>query len=200
MTKNEFLLSLREALADLPQDEVKKAVIYYAATLDDRIEDGMDEQTAVASLGDIDDIAREIRESMPINVLVKRRFLGGGKMSGLKIAAIACGFPIWFPLGIALLAIIFSLYAVIWSLVIALLAVLLALGLAGVAGVVGGIVNCFIIRPVTGFMMAGIGLACIGLFLMAIKPAIRGVKALCGASAKVGRGVKRALLPRKGVR
>lgn len=52
MQKTEFLDRLRTALADLPAEELEKTLGYYAEMIEDRMEDGMDEEAAVAAMGD----------------------------------------------------------------------------------------------------------------------------------------------------
>lgn len=41
--------------------EIQKTVMFYAEAIDDRMEDGMTEEEAVAAMGNIDDILREVR-------------------------------------------------------------------------------------------------------------------------------------------
>ena len=48
MNKTEFLDALRHALGKLPSYEVEQSIAFYAEMIDDRIEDGMSEQEAVA--------------------------------------------------------------------------------------------------------------------------------------------------------
>lgn len=64
MKKSEFLDKLCEGLRFQPDpDEIRKVVAFYDQAIEDRMEDGMSEEDAVAALGDIDDIVREVRES-----------------------------------------------------------------------------------------------------------------------------------------
>ena len=57
MQKTEFLDRLRTALADLPAEELEKTLGYYAEMIEDRMEDGMDEEAAVAAMGDPEAVA-----------------------------------------------------------------------------------------------------------------------------------------------
>lgn len=59
MTKSEFILSLTEALSQLPGSERGRILEYYEEMIDDRIESGMNEEEAVAAMGSIDDILKE---------------------------------------------------------------------------------------------------------------------------------------------
>ena len=60
MNKTEFLDALRHALGKLPSYEVEQSIAFYAEMIDDRIEDGMSEQEAVAALGSVHAIAAQI--------------------------------------------------------------------------------------------------------------------------------------------
>ncbi|MBQ7459869.1 MAG: DUF4097 family beta strand repeat protein [Oscillospiraceae bacterium] len=60
MNKKEFIDELCKRLRKTPADEAERTVNYYSEAIDDRIEDGMTEEEAVAALGSIDDIVREV--------------------------------------------------------------------------------------------------------------------------------------------
>lgn len=60
MNKLEFINALGEKLTLLPPEEVTGILSYYAESIDDRMEDGMDEEAAIASLGSIDELAQKI--------------------------------------------------------------------------------------------------------------------------------------------
>ena len=89
-------------------------------------------------------------------------------MRAWEIVLIVLGFPLWFPLLVAVAAVFFSLYAVIWSLVISLYAVDVALAAAGVCGVVVGVAYLFGGLGATGVLLIGGGLASAGLFILLI--------------------------------
>ena len=65
MNKTEFLDALRHALGKLPSYEVEQSIAFYAEMIDDRIEDGMSEQEAVAALGSVHAIAAQIVAETP---------------------------------------------------------------------------------------------------------------------------------------
>lgn len=60
MTRNEFKNALSARLLTLPMSESTKTLDFYDEMICDRIEDGMSEEEAVAALGDIDNLAKEI--------------------------------------------------------------------------------------------------------------------------------------------
>ena len=73
MTRDEFLAALTHRLGYLPYGEVKKTVDFYREAIADRMEDGMTEAEAVAALGSLDEIVREIEMNLPLSTVVKTR-------------------------------------------------------------------------------------------------------------------------------
>ncbi len=64
MKKAEFLDKLcRELRFHTDPDEIRRLVAFYDQAIDDRMEDGMSEEDAVAAVGDLDDIIREARSA-----------------------------------------------------------------------------------------------------------------------------------------
>lgn len=59
MTKSDFILSLSEALTHLSGYERVRVLEYYEEMIDDRIENGMIEEDAVAAMGSIEEILKE---------------------------------------------------------------------------------------------------------------------------------------------
>ena len=59
MNKQTFLEALNEKTASLPEQDRARLLEYFAEMIDDRIEDGLSEEEAVAAMGDPADIARE---------------------------------------------------------------------------------------------------------------------------------------------
>ena len=57
MRKQEFLDRLERLLACLPADQVAESKAFYAEVIDDRMEDGMTEEEAVAAMGSPGDAA-----------------------------------------------------------------------------------------------------------------------------------------------
>ena len=105
MSKQEFLDALRVRLSGLPKPELEDRLAFYAEMLDDRIEEGIEEETAVAELGDIEQIATQIISDIPLTRLAKERIRPKNRLSALSIALIVLGSPIWLSLTIALLAV-----------------------------------------------------------------------------------------------
>ena len=73
MTKVEFLAELRAALAGLPEADIEKSLDFYSEMIDDRVEDGLPEEEAVAALGSIEDIKTQILKDIPITKIIKEK-------------------------------------------------------------------------------------------------------------------------------
>lgn len=173
MNKAEFLAKLKEKISDLPYSEVEKTLDFYSESIDDRIEDGVNEEDAINRIGDVDEIAKEIRTNLPITTLIGNKINESkqkAKSKTLWMVLAICGFPLWLPLGIAFAAVIFAVYITLWAVIFSLFAAVFSFAIAGAAGIAGGIVWCFVIGMSQGFMMIGAAVALIGLFIITIKP------------------------------
>ena len=65
MKKQEFLTALWKQLSDLPNDDVERSLDYYSEMIDDRVEAGMSEEDAVAEIGSVEDVAKQIAAEAP---------------------------------------------------------------------------------------------------------------------------------------
>ena len=64
MNKAEFLDKLCQGLRfQADPDEIRRVVAFYDQAIDDRVEDGMTEEEAVAALGDLDEIIRGVKDA-----------------------------------------------------------------------------------------------------------------------------------------
>lgn len=62
MNKYEFLAAVREGLSGIEKNDIDSSLDYYREIIDDKIESGLSEEDAIASLGDIEGIISEIRQ------------------------------------------------------------------------------------------------------------------------------------------
>lgn len=123
MNKQEFLTKLRDGLSGLPQKDIEERISFYSEMIDDRIEEGMDQQKAIDEIGSVDEIISRILEETPLSTLVKEKAYKKRNLKTLEIVLIILGSPIWFSLLIAAISIIFAVYTVIWSALISLWAI-----------------------------------------------------------------------------
>jgi len=159
MKKDEFLSLLSDALSPLEKMERLRTVQYYRESIEDRMEEGTDEEAAVAGMEPVQTIAeRVIEDARERGALKKERHPVPAVLNVL-------GFPLWFPLLAALGAAAVAVYAAVWSVVVSLFAVVASLGLAGVAGVaamavfVGVHLWSAIFLLGAGFICAALGIA-----------------------------------------
>ena len=163
MNKTEFALELYEKLPLLPSEEIDERLTFYLEMIDDRMEDGLSEEDAVSAIGSIDDIAEQILADVPLTRIVKERIKSKRKLKAWEIVLLALGSPIWLSLGIAAVAVIFSLYVSLWAVIISFWAVFASLIGSAVGCVVGGVLFAFGINLLTGVAVIGAGIVCAGL-------------------------------------
>lgn len=163
MNKNEFLQELAIDLVGLPQEDGERWLEYYAEMLNDRIEDGMSEESAVADLGDPKEIVRQILSQTPFVRLIKNKLKPNHKLRVWEIILIALGSPIWLALVVSAAAIFFSVFVSLWAGIVSLWATELALCVSGV--------GCFLLfglqiclgYPVRSLMFLGTCFIALGL-------------------------------------
>ena len=199
MNKQEFLLALRGALADLPEEDVRGSLDYYAEIIDDRMEEGAAEADAVASLGPVVEVAGQIMLDMPLTKLVKARVKPKRRLRAWEIVLIAAGSPVWFPILIALAAVAVALYAVLWSLVISLYATDVALAAGLPAGIGGGVGLCLAGNPGVALLLMGAGLMCGGLSIFLFFGCKAATVGTVRLTKEMLRGVKKCFVRKENV-
>lgn len=180
MKKKEFLDALSRGLSSLPKREREERVNFYREMIDDRIEEGIPEEEAVAGVGTVDGIVSQILSERPAVVQEPRK--SGGRV-GL-ILLLVLGFPVWFPL---LLALFVSIVSALFSFLVALWSVELSLA----AGAVGGVGSFFVLlftgQVASAFFTLGAALVSGGLGILLFFGAIAVTKALGRGVAQVAR-------------
>ena len=139
MGKQEFLFRLREGLSGLPQADIEERLAFYDEMIDDRMEEGLSEEEAVAGLGPIEEIVAQVLAETPLTRLVRERIKPTRRIRAWEIILLVLGFPLWFPLLIAAFAVVFSVYIAIWAVIISLWAVDLSLAAACLGCAAGGV-------------------------------------------------------------
>ena len=140
------------------------------------------EEEAVAGVGTVDGIVSQILSERPAVVKEPRRSGAGGKV-GL-ILLLVLGFPVWFPL---LLALFVSIVSALFSFFVALWSVELSLA----AGAVGGVGSFFVLlftgQFAPAFFTLGAALVSGGLAILLFFGAVAATKALGRGIAQVAR-------------
>lgn len=200
MTKQEFLASLREGLRGLPPADIEERIAFYDEMIDDRMEEGLTEEEALAELESVESVIAQITAETPLVKLVKEKVRSERKRSGkgLTTVLLVLGAPIWVSLLIAAFAVALSLAAAAWSVVISLYAAALSLAVGGVAFVAFSVV--YILRgniPGAAFAV-GAGLAAVGLGLLLFPACNALAKGLVKGMKKLVLGFKSLLMRKKG--
>ena len=183
MLKQEFLDQLSAKLSGLPKAEIQERLNFYHEMICDRMEEGISEQDAVAELGDIQDIASQIIQDIPLTRLAKEKIKSQKSLKGWEITLLAVGSPLWLSLLIAVLAVVFSVYISLWAVIVSLWATFGALVGCGVGGVIAGIIFALQGQVLTGLATLGGGLVSAGMAIFmffACKVATRWLLRLTG--------------------
>ena len=186
----------------MDREEMEKSLSYYEEMLDDRVEDGMTEEEAVAALGSLDDIVASIVNQLPLSAVVKRRVKSsrdGAKNKTLWMVLAICGFPIWLPLVITFAVLVLVVYVVAWVLIVSLYAVVVALGAAGILGLLVGLIRCVTQGLPVGLFSIGLAVICAGLTMMSVLPMWRLSRRLPTFTVWFGRKIKEMFLDKRGV-
>ena len=133
MNKAEFLAALRERLSGLPEEDFNKSIDYYTEMIDDRVEDGMSEEEAVACLGSMDEIITQILSEVSLPKLVKEKVKPKRALAVWEIILIIISAPIWFPIVLSVVTTILSAYLSIWMMVLSLYLLDLSIAISGIA-------------------------------------------------------------------
>lgn len=190
MNKEQFLNELRSRLSGLPQTELEERLSFYAESIDDRVEDGLTEEEAVAGIGSVDEIVEQILNEVPLSALVKEKVRQRRAMKLWEIILIVLGFPIWFSLLIAAFAIVLSLYISLWAIVISIWAVDLSLAACAVGGVLSAVWYLIQGNPSSAFFMLGAGVLCAGLAVLLFYGCVELTKGMIWLTKKMILGIK----------
>ena len=165
MNKTAFMDELYRLLKPLPKAERQQHMDYYAEMIDDRMEDGLSEEEAIAALGNAADIAAQILGEVPPKPA--RRF------PIWAIVLIVLGSPLWVSLLLAVAAVVIAIiitiaavYISLWAAIAALYAADLSLLVGFLAGIAGGIFHLMQGLPMPAVLFFGGGLICAGITVL----------------------------------
>lgn len=195
MTKQEFLAALRDGLSGLPQSEIEEHLGFYAEMIEDRMEDDLTEEEAVAAVGSPASIAAGIIADTPLGKLVRGRI--GRRLAAWEIVLLILGAPIWLSLLIALLSVVLALYVSLWAVIVSLWSVFVALIGSAFGGLVGGIVLLCCAEIPSGLLLIAAALVCGGLAIFAFFGCKAATKGAVWLTKQLVPGIKKACL-RKG--
>lgn len=162
MTKLDFIFALEKKLSTLSPEDVQEHLQFYIEMIEDRMEEGLSEEEAVAAVGTVDEIAAQIIENCSPKQTVKQK----RKYKTWEIVLLILGAPLWVPLLISAIAVVFSLYAVLWSVIISLWAVFVSFIGVAITGFASGAGLIFSNNPLGGIALIGSALVCTGLAIL----------------------------------
>lgn len=197
MNKQEYLEAIRSRISAMPADDVNRFMDYYSEMIDDRVEDGLSEEDAVADMGSPDAAVEQILEDMPLTKLVKEKIKPKHELKAWEVVLIVLGSPVWIPLLITALVLLLTLWIVAFALLISFYAVVLSFVAAGIGGLICAIPLFIANSPYTAVLMLGAALIGIGiaiLFVVSVKPVTVGIFKVCKASVN---GIKRMFVKEK---
>lgn len=205
MTKLEFVNELGDRLSSLSPDEVKPILDYYLESIADRMDDGMTEEEAIASLGDPGELAQKhLSEMVPPKapepetktlVIPEKHLESKPQKRRLPLWAVILliiGFPVWGGIGIGILGAVFGVYVAIWSVLLSLLVAAGSMILGGIAGVV---LACFgFVIPAGAAMLVlavGLSLCCTALGFLLLPASVFLIRAFCRLHGFIFRTIRK---------
>ena len=165
MHRQEFINILKEKLSGIPQTDLEKTLDYYSEIISEKLDEGMNEEEAINSLGTIDEIVKNILSEIPLKKLVKEKFNLNRKLKTWEIILLSSTAIIWVPILISLTAIVIAVYISLWSGVIALGASAISCAATSLIMFLG-IIDIFTANFGSGLVLIGVGMAALGLAIL----------------------------------
>lgn len=194
MNKHEFLHSLREKLNGFTEADINDYLEYYSEMIDDRVEEGLTEEEAVADIGTPEDIASRIISEASFSKLIKAKLTPKHKLKAWEIVLLALGSPVWLSLAIAAFAVLVSLIVSVVAMVISLYAVTIALCASLLGGIAGCISNSILGNPRLGFVLLSCGLCAGGMGILMFIGMVKLTKLLFSLCKKLTIQIKSRLI------
>lgn len=197
MNKTEFTSELVGKLPSLPAQETDERLSFYLEMIDDRMEEGLSEEEAVAQVGSVDDIATEILSEIPLSMIVKEKIKPTRRIKPWEIVLLILGAPVWLPILISLLAVALSLYISFWSIIISLWAVFVSVVATAFVGIFMGV--CFICGGFTasGMFIIGCSVICAGVSILLFYGCKYATKGLLVLSKKIALLIKQCFVKKE---
>lgn len=197
MNKQDFLSKLRSALSGLPKDEVDERLTFYEEMIDDRMEDSVSEEEAVAAAGDVDSIAKKALSEVPMAKIVKERMTPKRDWQPWEIILLVLGFPLWFPLLVAAGVLVLALYVVILSLDLSLWAGEISLWGSAIGGVVLALIYAVKGFALPALAMLGVALISAGASIFWFYLCIAATKGLFRLCGMIAIGIKKLFIKKE---
>ena len=190
MNKQEFLAQLRKGLSGLPQDDIEERLTFYSEMIDDRMEEGLSEETAVSEIGTVSEVVSQIVAEIPLPKLVKERAKSKQTLKAWEIILLILGSPIWLSLLIAAFAVILAAYIVVWSVIVSLWSIEASLAVCSLGGIISAVVFAFQGNGLTGLALLSAGICCAGLSIFLFFGCKAVTKGILLLTKKMALGIK----------
>ncbi len=197
MTKREFLSRLNEGLSGLPQEDAAGRLAFYSEMIDDRIEDGLSEEEAVAGIGPVEKIVAQIIEETPLTTLAKEKLRPKRRLRVWETVLLVLGSPLWLSLLLTAFAVVLTVYLVIWVLVLSLWIVDLAFFAAFLGGLIAGVLFFTGSGILSGLPVLGAGLVFAGLSIFLFFLCRETTKCAAVLTKKIGSKIKSSFKGRR---
>ena len=185
MDKQAFLTALRSGLSGLPQDDIEERLTFYGEMIDDRMEEGLSEEEAVAAIGEVSEIARQAVADTPLAKIAKERIRPKRRLKTWEIVLLALASPIWLSLAIAVAAVLFAVIVSLWAVILSLWAVFASLAVSAVAAVPTGAFFAVGGHGAAGLAMLSAGLVCAGLTILLFFGCMGAMKGILRLTKKI---------------
>lgn len=185
MDKQAFLTALRSGLSGLPQDDIEERLTFYGEMIDDRMEEGLSEEEAVAAIGEVSEIARQAVADTPLAKIAKERIRPKRRLKTWEIVLLALGSPIWLSLAITAAAVMFAIIVSLWAVILSLWAVFASLAVSAVAAVPTGAFFAVGGHGAAGLAMLSAGLVCAGLTILLFFGCMGAMKGILQLTKKI---------------
>lgn len=185
MDKQAFLTALRSGLSGLPQDDIEERLTFYGEMIDDRMEEGLSEEEAVAAIGEVSEIVRQAVADTPLAKIAKERIRPKRRLKTWEIVLLALGSPIWLSLAIVAAAVLFAVIVSLWSVILSLWAVFASLAVSAVAAVPTGAFFAMGGHGAAGLAMLSAGLVCAGLTILLFFGCMGAMKGILRLTKKI---------------
>lgn len=163
MTKEKFIELLRKALSPLPKKERDERISFYSEMIADRMEEGVGEEEAVALVGSVEEIARQILAESNVEPKAKSR----RHFRAWEIVLLVLGSPLWIALLGAVFAVVLAVLAVLWSAIVSFWAAFASIAASAFGVLVGGVVFALTGNGLIFVAMLGAAMVCAGLAVFA---------------------------------
>ena len=195
MTKNEFFALFRQELSGLPKDELEERAAFYEEIINDKMDEGKTEEQAIAELGSVESIVNQIASETSLMKLVKEKYGFKRTLRGWEIAMLILGFPLWLPLLITGIVLLFVFYLLTWLISIIAGAAEVSLVTCGVYSII-----CFFGSIMDGnaeLMLLGMGIGGIGAAILFVFVCIYAFKLNLRISKGLFLGIKKSFMIRR---